>query len=184
MNCFKDKESVEKFLKRTKTYDGRVALILRSYLKKGASVVNIGINNGKDYEVLSQNYDTIAVDSSEDFINIYKDINRSAEVYKVDDVKLNLNAKYDCIFSNKYLNHLTLEELRESFKNQVEILNDGGKIFHFFGEGVGELHLSGVKLNLYNEDDLRSVLPDSLEIVKVSKYFLDNRFSYVVIKKK
>ncbi|MGL4655205.1 MAG: class I SAM-dependent methyltransferase [Sarcina sp.] len=183
MNCFDNREKVEKFLKRNKNYDGRVALILRSYLKKEAKVLNIGLNDGKDFEVLKQTYDVTAIDSSKDFIDIYKESNSGAEVYLVDDTKLDINKKFDCIFSNKFINHLTLDELKESLKNQVNLLEEGGKVFHFFADGEGELQIGGVSLNMYDEKKLREILPQEFEVLKFSKYFLDNRFSYVVLKR-
>ncbi|WP_297520157.1 class I SAM-dependent methyltransferase [uncultured Clostridium sp.] len=184
MNCFNNKETVEKFLKRHKNYDGRVALILRSYLKKGASVLNIGLNNGKDFDILKQTYEVVGVDNSEIFIDIYKENNKQAQIYKVDDIKLDINKKFDCIFSNKLINQFTLEELKESLKNQAKLLDSGGKVFHFFCDGEGEILLGGVMLNMYNEEVLREVIPKEFEIIKFSKYLLDNRFTYVVLKKK
>ena len=183
MNCFNNREIVEKFLRRNKTYDGRIALILRSYLKKGASVLNVGLGNGKDFEVLKQNYDVVAIDSSQFFIDIYKESNKDAQVYCVDDVKLDVTRKFDCIFSNKLINHFSVDELEESLKNQANLLENGGKIFHFFCEGEGEILLGGVTCNMYDEKTLRKVLPNGLEVVKFSKYLLDNRFSYVILKK-
>ncbi|MGL4450920.1 MAG: class I SAM-dependent methyltransferase [Sarcina sp.] len=183
MNCFDSREKVEKFLKRHKSYDGRIALILRSYMKKGASVLNIGLNDGKDFEVLKQTYDVVAIDSSQFFIDIYKENNSGAEVYKVDDVKLDIDRKFDCIFSNKLINHLTLEELKESLKKQAQLLEKDGKVFHFFAEGTGELLLGGVTLNMFDENTIRTVIPSDFEVVKFSKYLLDNRFSYIVLKK-
>ncbi|MGL4759881.1 MAG: methyltransferase domain-containing protein [Sarcina sp.] len=183
MNCFNNRETVEKFLKGHKNYDGRIALILRSYLKKGASVLNIGLNNGKDFEVLKQTYDTVAIDGSEFFIDIYKENNKGSEVYQLNDIKLDISKKFDCIFSNKLINHFTVDELTESLKNQANLLEAGGKAFHFYCDGEGEILLGGVTLNMYDEKILREVVPSEFEIVKFSKYLLDNRFSYVLLKK-
>lgn len=184
MDCFKDIEKVEKFLKRNKNYDGRVALILRSYLKKGASVLNIGLADGKDFEVLNDWYNAVAIESSELFVDIYKQINNKADVYHADDVKLDLNRTFDCIFTNKLLNRFTELELKESLENQLNLLEGGGKAFHFFCDGEGDILLGGTTLNLYNESKIRQVMPEGFEIIKFSKYLLDNRFSYFILKKK
>ena len=184
MNCFENIEIVEKFLKRHKNYDGRVALILRSYLKKNAKVLNIGLNDGKDYEVLDTWYDTVAIESSQHLIDIYKKKNKNALISNCDDVKLDLDKKFDCIFTNKFLNRMTLLELKESLVNQANLLEEGGKVFHFFCDGEGELLLGGVMLNLFTEADLKEIMPETFEIVKVSKYLLDSRFSYMILKKK
>lgn len=184
MNCFTDLKNVEKFLKRNKSYDGRVALILRSYLKKGASVLNIGLNNGKDYEVLGEWYDVVCIESSKFFIDIYNPERKMMQIYHGDDVKLDFNRKFDCIFTNRLINRFTKDELKESLQNQLDLLEADGKSFHLFYEGEGELLLGGVALNLYNQEVLKEIIPSGFEIVKFTKYLLDNRFSYMILKKK
>ena len=48
------------------------------------------------------------------FIERYKNLNPNSDIIQLDAKSLNINRKFDCIYSNKVLIHITKKECNES----------------------------------------------------------------------
>ena len=69
---------------------------------------------------------------------------------------------FDCIYSNKVLHHLTLENLEKSLQRQQQVIVNNGLLAHTFWLGDKELTMEGMLLIFHNRDNLINL---------ISKYF-------------
>ncbi len=93
--------------------------------------------------------------------------------------------RFDGIYTNKVLQHLTKRELRKSIKRQKEILNPGGIAFHSFWKGNKTEHKRGLRFVYYEIAQLKKIIGDSFEIldIKIFTEMEKNDSIYVVMKK-
>jgi hypothetical protein len=68
------------------------------------------------------------------------------------------------------LSHLSKNELKQSFKRQIEVLNEHGLIFHSFWYGNKVEAHHGLKFFYYTEKDLKQLMQANFDIQKMSKY--------------
>lgn len=99
---------------------------------------------------------------------------------------MNTDWKFDCIYSNKVLQHLTRDELKDSFKRQRDTLNDNGLLFHSLWHGNTEEIFNGLRFSYYTKDLLKDVFDDGFEIVEMNLYteMETDDSLYVILKKK
>ena len=88
----------------------------------------------------------------------------------LDAVTLETKRQFDCIYSNKVLQHLTADELATSLRKQVDMLNDGGVLLHslWVGDMVEQMH--GLTFVYYTEETLATVIPDTVEVLESQRY--------------
>ena len=127
------KESVDEYIKLAEGYNGH-ALInkLGKLLSTNSSILEIGSGPGSDWKLLDQLYRVVGSDNSKEFIQYLHAKFPKGEFLKLDAVTLDTDQKFDGIYSNKVLHHLTDEELSRSIKRQQVLVNDGGIICHSF----------------------------------------------------
>ena len=97
---------------------------------------------------------------------------------------MNIQRKFDGIYSNKVLIHLTKEELNKSLMNQCPILNKNGILFHSFWYGDKEEEYNGLRFVYYNEDTFLKIIDGRFIVLEFQKYKemkKDDSF-YVVMK--
>ncbi len=166
MNYYNDKKNVEEYIRMAEGYDGRAFVeLLKGMLPEGASVLELGMGPGKDLLLLSEHFQATGSDSSPVFIERFRAAHPDADLLQLDAITLETERKFDCIYSNKVLMHLTREELAESFRRQAEILNPGGILFHSFWHGEGEDIFSGLLSVYYTRETLTEILGDNFEIL-------------------
>ena len=141
---------------------------------------------GKDLEILNESYRVTGSDSSKIFLDLYRKKHLNADLILLDAVKMNVACKFDCIYSNKVLIHLSKSELKESFKNQNNVLKDDGILFHSFWYGDKEEEYNGLRFAYYNEKSLQGYYQDFFEPVEITKYkeIEENDSLLVVLRKK
>jgi 2-polyprenyl-3-methyl-5-hydroxy-6-metoxy-1,4-benzoquinol methylase len=187
MGYFDSEKNVLEYIKMVNGYDGRELIKeLRSYLKEGSTVLEIGMGPGTDLDILKKYYCVTGSDSSEIFINRYKKKHPNADVLVIDAKEMEIDRKFDCIYSNKVLIHLTKDECIDSLKKQKKVLNPKGILFHSFwhGEKIEKHH--GLLFTYYTEDELRSIVKDDYKILKIQKYmeFEKEDSLYVILQRK
>ena len=168
-------------------YDGTELINeLRNFLKDGSTVLEIGMGPGVDLDILKNYYKVAGSDSSKIFVERYKKQHPESDVFLLDVTDIKLDRKFDCIYSNKVLIHLTKEDCLKSLKLQKMVLNPGGILFHSFWQGdkVEEHH--GLLFTYYNEDKIRSMVKDDYNILKIQKYkeFEKDDSIYIILQKK
>ena len=78
--------------------------------------------------------------------------------------------KFDGIYSNKVLHHLTTDDLKSSLKRQKEILNPNGVLFHSFWKGNKTEKMEGLLFVYYDLDDLRNLFEPDFDILSIMTY--------------
>jgi cyclopropane fatty-acyl-phospholipid synthase-like methyltransferase len=187
MSYFDSKKNVNAYIKMAAQYDGKMLIdILKKYLRKGSSVLELGMGPGKDLDILSQSYEVTGSDSSQVFLDLYRKRNKNRNLLLLDARTISTNQQYDCIYSNKVLIHLTKIELKESLTRQKDILNENGILFHSFWSGDKEEEYHGLKFVYYTEDELNKIIGNNYEILKIATYKEMKEYDsiYVIAQKK
>ena len=135
------KEGAEEYIKHSEKWDGKQLIkILIRHLPESSTLLELGIGPGRDLDVLSKAYSVTGSDKSQVFLDRYRQKNKDIELLKLDAVTIPTERKFDCIYSNKVLQHLTKEDLKKSLQRQKEVLNPNGIAFHavWKGDKIGD----------------------------------------------
>jgi len=187
MGYFDKIENVQEYMKMAEGFDGRELIeILKMHFNKDNSVLEIGIGPGKDLDILNESFKATGSDNSNVFLDLYREKNPDSDLILLDAITLKTKRKFDCLYSNKVLHHLTKEELQQSFQRQKNIISDGGILFHTFWYGDKEEEFNGLRFVYYNEDTIQRVIGNSFEIIEFARYTemeKDDSF-YIILKNK
>jgi cyclopropane fatty-acyl-phospholipid synthase-like methyltransferase len=171
MGYFDNEMNVEEYIKKTEGVDGRQLVeVLKRHLRKGSRVLELGMGPGKDFEILSEFFQVTGSDNSKVFLERYRKRNANADLVLLDAVTMNINRRFDCIYSNKVLHHLTKEELKESFDGQLRVLNSKGILFHTFWYGDKEEEFPGLRVVYYTEETFGEIIGGEYKIVTAERY--------------
>jgi len=171
MAYFDDRENVQQYVQMSEGYDGREFIpILRKYLKDGARVLELGMGPGKDLLLLSRYFQVVGSDASRVFLDRYRQVHPEADLVRLDAVTMDIDRKFDCIYSNKVLPHLSKEELERSLRKQVGVLNDGGILFHTFWHGDRQEVFSGLRFVYYTQASFSRIVGREYKIVEWKRY--------------
>lgn len=171
MGFFDNEDNVNTYIKMVEDYDGEALMsVLHSHLDKKSTLLEIGMGAGKDFDILKKDYEVCGSDFSTIFLDIYKKKHPEADLVLLNAVTMNIDRKFDCIYSNKVLQHLTKDALYSSAENQIGALNDGGLIFHTFWYGEGAETYDGLLFTFYKENELRSIFEKNFEIIDLCRY--------------
>lgn len=189
MDFYSNKKHVKSYIEMAKGYDGKYLIQkLRKYLPVVSTVLELGMGPGKDLELLQQDYSVTGSDYSQEFLDVYKKKNKNTniELLVIDARVLDINQKFDCIYSNKVLYHLTEKELVESLNKQRELLNENGLLFHSFWKGNKKEKQHGLTFVYYTEEKLRSMVDDIYEILEIETYkeMEKDDSLYIILRKK
>ena len=186
MEYYDNEKYVNEYIAMVEGYDGKELIeILKKYLSKGASVLELGMGPGKDLEILSSSYRATGSDNSKIFLDLYMKKNKDADLLIIDAVTMDTGRKFDCIYSNKVLHHLTKDELKQSILRQKYVLEDEGILIHSFWYGSKEEEHHGLRFTYYTESDLREVVGDEFEIIEIKRYkeIEDDDSIYLLLRK-
>lgn len=185
MSYYEDKKNVEAYVKMAEGYDGSEFVpILRRYLPDGASILELGIGPGVDMDILSEYFTVTGSDYSQVFLDRYRQTHPEADLVQLDAAIMSINRKFDAIYSNKVLHHLTRGELQQSFQKQLALLNLGGILFHTFWAGDKTEEMAGLRFEYYTEETLTQLLQEGtvVEMKRFSEMDSDDSF-YCVVQK-
>lgn len=171
MDYYKNKESVEEYIKMAEGHSG-IKLIdeLKKFLPKRSQVLELGTGPGTDWEILSKDYQVTASDFSKEFLERLIENHPNGEFLELDASTIETGHQFDCIYSNKVLHHLSDEQLDNSIKRQWEIVNPGGVICHSFWKGEGSETFKGMYVNYHIEEKLKRRLEGKFEVVLSKSY--------------
>ena len=187
MGYFDNKKNIDEYIKMAEGYDGRELIeILKKYLEKGSSILELGMGPGKDLEILNEIFNVTGSDNSQIFLDIYRKKNKETKLILLDAVEMNIDKKFDCIYSNKVLHHLTKDNLRKSLIKQSEVLNSNGLLFHSLWYGDKEEEFSGLRFIYYTEDTFSKLIGNEYKILEIKKYteFEEDDSMYAILKNK
>lgn len=170
-NYYELKKNVMQYISMAKGFDGKQLIeILKKHLKKGSSVLELGMGPGKDLDMLKKDFRVTGSDISAIFLERYIKKNPDADLIYLDAVTLNTKRKFDCLYSNKVLHHLSTKELKASIKRQKKLLNPNGILFHSFWRGDNEEDYKGLHFVYYTKDELINYFGKDYEIIDVQLY--------------
>jgi len=175
MSLYDDPEGVKTYIEMCDEYDGsQLYQALRQHLADNSTLLELGSGPGLDIEYLKQHYSVTGSDLSDEFLKVCKDKSPEIPFIKLDALKLKSTLgqgqKFDCIYSNKVLHHLTEEELQQSLKQQVKLLSPNGLIAHSFWLGEENQQISGMLFTYYKKDDLLDIISEQFEILSTLSY--------------
>jgi SAM-dependent methyltransferase len=185
-NYFDDEKNARDYIEMAEGYDGRELIeVLKGYLPDGATVLELGMGPGVDLEILSQSFQVTGSDNAQIFLDIYHQKNPDADLLLLDAVTIDTDRKFDGIYSNKVLHHLSVDALEDSFRRQKDILNPGGILFHSFWYGDHEETMHGLRFQYYTEDHLLTIVEPLFEVIAITRYseMEDMDSVYLVLKK-
>jgi SAM-dependent methyltransferase len=171
MNYYDEIDNVREYIEMAEGYDGRELIeVLKQYLPKGASILELGMGPGKDLDLLSQTYQVTGSDNSQVFLDFYYQNYPNAKLLLLDARTLETENVFDAIYSNKVLIHLSEEELKRSFLRQKKILKPNGRLFHSFWYGDKEEIVNGLWFRYYTEDSLLSMVHPLYKVLEITRY--------------
>ncbi len=110
---------------------------LKSYVKKGDRILDLGCGNGRLFELFDQGVNYLGVDQSSRLIELAKTKFPSGNFIVADALNLPFKDEFDVIFSIALFHHLPSKELRlKVLKNCYTLLKPGGflicMVWNFF----------------------------------------------------
>ncbi len=164
-------ENVDDYINMCSEYDGSPIYVeLQKYVGEGKRVLELGSGPGLDMQFLKQHYAVTGSDLSREFIirlqRKYPDI----PFLRINAIDMDVKDRYDCIYSNKVLHHLSKEELVRSLLNQGKILNPGGIMAHTFWIGSGSEEMEGLLFTYYGKDEIVEIISKYFNILSVNSY--------------
>ena len=187
MGFYNISDNVDKYIEMCSGYDGsNLYEVLQENLKDGSSVLELGSGPGFDIPFLSAHYKVTGSDFSDEFLNRCRTTYSDIPFIKIDAKKIDINKKFDCIYSNKVLHHLTESELAISFIKQAENLTKGGIIAHSFWIGKENQEMEGLLFTYYLQEDLINIISEKFEVLSTLSYqeFEDSDSLFVIAKLK
>ena len=171
MGFFDTEKGVDEYLKLAEGFDGTELIkILQEFVPEKSSVLELGMGPGKDLDILSKIYTVTGSDSSQIFLDRFKEKNQNADLLKLDAVTIRTDRNFDCIYSNKVLHHVTREDLKKSFQRQKEILNPNGVVFHSLWRGDKDENFDRLLFTKYQIDGLKEIIGNTFNIQSIKIY--------------
>ncbi len=173
MSFFTKRENVDLYSSMMQGYDNSFLMKeIKKVLPKSSSLLELGMGTGIDLLSLSEEYEVIGSDYSQLFVDDFHKISE-IEAVVLDAVSVNINNKFDCIYSNKVLQHLSKKDFVISLKNQAKRLKNNGILFFTLwnGEYREEFEFDGeLRFVYYNRKIIEKLLPDELKIERILTY--------------
>ena len=171
MGYYDDEKNVERYIQMAAGCDGGLLIeALRNTLPNGSKLLELGMGPGKDLLLLNAHYEVIGSDASAIFVERFKKLHPTIKVKLLDAITLETNERYQGIYSNKALCHLTRDQLQISFERQARALMPGGVALHSFWHGGGESEHQGLRFVYYRETALEALVGASYEILDIERY--------------
>jgi SAM-dependent methyltransferase len=165
------KESVEEYIELAKDVDGRELIEkFKQILPQNSQVLEIGSGPGTDWKILNATFPVIGSDNSLLFIDHLRKKNPGGTFIELDAITLDIDMKFDGIYSNKVLHHLKDSELVESINRQYKVLKPAGIICHSFWNGEGSEVFKGMFVNYQSKETVTEIFEDYFEIVSIEYY--------------
>ncbi|NNF20750.1 MAG: class I SAM-dependent methyltransferase [Saprospiraceae bacterium] len=161
-------QNVEDYYKLAEGYDGAELIEkLKVHLPDKSTILEVGMGPGKDLDLLLKHYNATGSDYSQIFLDNYQSDHSDADLILLNAVTLDTSRKFNAIYSNKVLMHISKEDHASSISRQKEILDGPGIILHAFWAGSGEEYFSGLRFVYYSESELREMYEKEFDILEV-----------------
>lgn len=164
-------DSVREYIQLAQGLDGRELIAqLKTYLPAHAHILELGSGPGKDWKILSKDYQVTGSDLSKEFLKYLREAHPTGEFLELNAASLQTEQQFDGIYSNKVLHHLTDEELQASTQRQHALLKSDGIICHSFWKGEGDEVFKGMFVNYQTAASLRGFFEPYFELLLMETY--------------
>jgi len=171
MGFYDTEKGVNEYIKLAEGYNGAELIEwLSAHLKEGSSVLELGMGPGVDLKLLQKRHLATGSDHSKLFVERYLKLDPEADVMQLDAVTMDTTRRFDAIFSNKVLQHLSKDQVRRSLAAQHAVLNEGGLAMHALWYGEGYEEHAGLGFQQYTEEALKELLDGSFKILETRRY--------------
>ena len=171
MEFYDDPVKVDEYEKMCEEYDGsEIYKVLGRHLVDGLTLLELGCGPGNDINILHKKYTVTGSDLSNEFILRNKNKHTDIPFIKLDAVTIKSDDVFDCVFSNKVLHHLTLENLRNSLKRQQQVIARNGLFAHTFWLGDKEFTMEDMLFLFHNREKLINLVSEYFTILETYDY--------------
>lgn len=173
VNFYDKKENVEQYRSMMQFYDNSTIIrMVKEVLPVNSTILELGMGTGKDLLEFAKDYKVVGSDASEIFISDFRNAYPDFDIYKINAADFCIDRKFDCIYSNKVLCHLSAAELKQSLKLQAQHLNDKGIVFMtmWYGTYKEKVYGEGLRFTYYTEADIIKTIPANLSVEKMLRY--------------
>lgn len=171
MDFYNDPLKVDEYEKICEGYDGtELYKVLDQYLAEQSTLLEIGSGPGNDINYLLKKYLVTGSDLSDEFLARCKKRFPGIPFVQLDAVSINIDKKFDCVYSNKVLHHLTMEQLEKSFKRQQKVIQENGIFAHTFWLGDKEFTMEGMLFMFHDRERLISLVAKYFTILDTHDY--------------
>lgn len=168
---YKTQASVQEYIRMAEGFNGSELITqLKQVLPPSSVVLEIGSGPGTDWKMLNEAYAVTGSDNSSVFIEHLRKSYPDGQFLELDASTLATDQRFDGIYSNKVMHHLTDDQLAQSVSRQAELLNPNGVICHSFWKGEGSEIFKGLFVNYHNENGLRDAFGGYFEVISVTPY--------------
>lgn len=171
MNFYEIRKNVNLYSEMMADYDNSFIISqVEKILPQNSTLLELGMGTGLDLINLSKKYKVVGSDFSKLFVEDFK-LKSNLEVHLLDATLVDIDKTFDCIYSNKVLQHLSKEDFVTSLKNQYKHLNKNGILFHTLwnGEYHEEFHM-GLRCVYYDKATIEKIVPKELSIEEIITY--------------
>ncbi len=189
MDYFSKRENVDLYSNMIEGYNNSYVISqVKQILPEGSTLLELGMGTGLDLISLSLNYKVLGSDSSKLFVDDFKK-KSNLSVCVLDAKTVDISKKFDCIYSNKVLQHLSKEDFIISLQNQSAHLKKNGILFFTLwkGEPREEFEFDGqLRFVYYDKKTIEKLIPDTLDILNIKYYqeFEDSDSMIIILKLK
>jgi len=171
MGFYNDPVKVDEYEKMCEEYDGsELYKVLEIYLADNSTLLELGSGPGNDIIFLQKKYTVTGSDLSDEFLLRCKKKYADVPFINLDAVSIKMDKVFDCVFSNKVLHHLTLENLRKSFMRQQKVIVRNGIFAHTFWLGDKEFTMEGMLFVFHNRENLINLVSEYFTIFETYDY--------------
>ncbi len=168
---YKTKDSVNEYIKLAEGVNGgEIIEDLKTFVPKGAKLLEIGSGPGTDWEILSRDFDVTGSDFSPEFIKHLTIKYPTGSFVELDATAIETKQRFDCIYANKVLHHLTDNDLQNSIAQQAAMLNADGIVCHTYWKGSGSETFKGMFVNYHTVDELTKLYAPHYTLLKIELY--------------
>jgi SAM-dependent methyltransferase len=171
MGYFDTDQGVDEYIQMAEGYDGRDLIeTLRRHVPSGSSVLELGMGPGKDLALLQPYFQVTGSDSSAVFIDRYRAREPSDDALVLNAVNIDTERRFDAIYSNKVMQHLSKQDAGRSLAAQHRTLNPGGTALHslWYGDELEEHH--GLLFQQYTAESFSELLDQRFEVLESKLY--------------
>ena len=165
------KESVNKYIEMAKDVNSQKVIdAFKLHLNSNSKILELGTGPGTDWEILNKEFEIIGSDFSDELLEILKGKYPSGRFLQLDAITIETNDRFDAIYANKVLQHLSDVELIKSIDRQFEILNPKGLVCFTFWKGEKEEEYQGMYVNNQTKKSLLNFFEREFDILKLEEY--------------